>query len=131
MRQFLATLLVFQPPSDIRPLFEEFKEAMCEDYIRPDQLNDPNITFQEKHIHLYLCDIDTCLRVHGKLISDTEISYLLQLPTNFIHLQNQIDQIDIVQEREQGDHMLQQLKLNNDQRRIHDTVMNAITTNPH
>ena len=37
MRQLFATLMVFQTPSDIRALFEEFKEAMCEDYIRHDQ----------------------------------------------------------------------------------------------
>ena len=31
MRQLFATLLEFQTPFDIRTLFEEFKEAMCED----------------------------------------------------------------------------------------------------
>ena len=36
MRQLFATLMVFQTPSDMRTLFEEFKEAMCEDYIRHD-----------------------------------------------------------------------------------------------
>ena len=127
MRQLFSTLMVFQTPSDIRALFEEFKEAMCEDYIRYDQLNDPEITFQERHIHLCLWDINTCLRVHGKSISDTEFSDLPQLPDNFIHPQNQIDDTDIVRETEQGQHMLQQL--NNEQRHIHDTILTAITTN--
>ena len=127
MRQLFATLMVFQTPSDIRALFEEFKEAMCEEYIRHDQLNDPDITFQERHIHLCLWDINTCLRVHGKSISDTEFSDLPQLPDNFIHPQNQSDETDIVHETEQGQHMLQQL--NNDQRHIHDTILTAITTN--
>ena len=127
MRQLFATLMVFQTPSDIRALLEEFKEAMCEDYIRHDQLNDPDITFQERHIHLCLWDINTCLRVHGKSISDTEFSDLPQLPDNFIHPQNQIDEADIVHETEQGQHMLQQL--NTDQRHIHDTILTAITTN--
>ena len=63
MRQLFATLMVFQTPSDIRALFDEFKEAMCEDYIRHDQLYDPETTLQERHIHLCLWDINTCLRV--------------------------------------------------------------------
>ncbi len=33
MRQLFATLIVFQTPSDIKSLFDEFKEAMAEDYI--------------------------------------------------------------------------------------------------
>ena len=127
MRQLFATLMVFQTPSDIRTLFEEFKEAMCEDYIRHDQLSDLETTLQERHVHLCLWDINTCLRVHGKSISDPEFSDLPQLPEYFIHPHNQIDQIDIIREREQGEHMLQQL--NNDQRHIHNTIMNAITTN--
>ena len=127
MRQLFATVMVFQTPSDIRTLFEEFKEAMCEDYIRCDQLNDPDITLQERHIHLCLWDINTCLRVHGKSVSDIEFSDLPQLPDNFVHPQNQIEEINIVHEREQGEQMLQQL--NNDQRQIHDTIVNAITTN--
>ena len=36
LRQLFATLMVFQPPSYIRALYEEFKEAMCDDYIRHD-----------------------------------------------------------------------------------------------
>ena len=126
MRQLFATLLVFQTPSDIRGLFEEFNEAMCEDYIRNDQRNDPEITLQDRHIHLCLWDIDTCLRVHGKSISDIEFSELQQLPNNFIRPQNQQEEIDIVHEREQGEQMLQQP--NQDQRHIHDTIMNAIAT---
>ena len=127
MRQLFAALMVFQTPSDIRALFEEFKEAMCEDYIRHDQLYDPETTLQERHIHLCLWDINTCLRVHGKSISDIEFSDLPQLPDNFMQPQDQIEDINIVHEREQGEHMLQQL--NHDQRLIHDTIVNAITTN--
>ena len=127
MRQLLATLMVFQTPSDIRTLFEEFKEAMCEDYIRQDQLSDLETTLQERRVHLCLWDNNTCLRVHGKSISDPEISDLPQLPDYFIYPHNQIDQIDIIHEREQGEHMLQQL--NNDQCHIHNTIMYANTTN--
>ena len=127
MRQLFATLMVFETPSDIRALFEEVKEAMCEDYIRHDQLHDPEITLQERHIHLCLWDIDTYLRVHGKSISDIQFSDLPQFPDNFIHPQHQNEDIDIVHEREQGEHMLQQL--NHDQRLIHDTIVSAITTN--
>ena len=57
MRQLFATLVVFQTPSDIITLCVEFKNAMCEDYIRHSQLNDPDITLQERHIHLCLWDI--------------------------------------------------------------------------
>ena len=99
MRQLFATLMVFQTPYDIRALFEDFKEAMCEDYIKHDQLHDPVITLQKRHIHLCLWDINTCLRVHGKCISDIQFSDLPQLPDNFIHPQNQNEDIDIVNER--------------------------------
>ena len=44
MRQLFATLMVFQTPSDIRTLHEVFKEAMCEEYIRHDQLSDLETT---------------------------------------------------------------------------------------
>ena len=127
LRQLFATLMVFQTPSDIRALFDEFKEAMCEDYIRHDQLHDPEVTLQDRHIHLCLWDIDTCLRVHGKSISNVEFSDLPQLPHNFIHPQNQNEHIDIVRERQLGEQMLQQLNI--DQHHIHDTIVDAITTN--
>ena len=132
LRQLFATLMVFQTPSDIRALFDEFKEAMCEDFIRHDHLHDPEAALQDRHIHLCLWNIDTCLRVHGKSISDIEFSDLPQLPCNFIHPQNHNDQIDIVHERqlgELGEQMLHQL--NNDQRHIHDTIVNAITSDCH
>ena len=118
---------MFQTPSDIGGLFEEFKEAMCEDYIRHDQRNDPEETLQDRHVHLCLWDINTCLQVHGKSISDIEFSELPQLPNKFIRPQNQQKDIDIVHEREQGEQMLQQL--NDNQRHIHDTITNAIATN--
>ena len=128
LRQLYATLMVFQTPSDIRALFDEFKEAMCEDFIRHDHLHNPEATLQDRHIHLCLWNIDTCPRVHGKSISDIDFSDLPQLPCNFIHPHHndQIDQIDIVHERQLGEQMLHQL--NNDQRHIHDTIVNAITS---
>ena len=100
---------------------------MCEDYIRHDQRNDPEITLQDRHVHLCLWDINTCLQVRGKSISDIEFSELPQVPNNFIRPQNQQEDIDIVHEGEQGEQMLQQL--NDDQRHLHDTIMNAIATN--
>ena len=129
LRQLFATLMVFQTPSDIRALFDEFKEAMCDDFIRHDHLHDPEAALQDRHIHLCLWTIDACLRVHGKSISDIEFSDLPQLPHNFVHPQNHNDQIDIVHERQLGEHMLHQL--NNDQRHIHDTIVNAITSDSH
>ena len=60
-------------------------------------------------------------------VSDIEFSDLPKLPDTFIHPQNRIQEIDIAHERQQGEQMLQQL--NNDKRRIHDTIINAITTN--
>ena len=45
MRQLLAKLIVFQTPSDHRTLLEDFKKIICDDYIRHDKLNDPEITF--------------------------------------------------------------------------------------
>ena len=100
MRQLFSTLMVFQTPSDIRALFEEFKEAICEDYIRHDQLHDPETTLQEIHIHLCLWNIDICLRVHGKSISAIEFSDLPQLPNDFIQPEDRNEDIDIVHERE-------------------------------
>ena len=127
LRQLFATLMVFQTPSDIRALYDEFKEAMFEDYIRHDQLNDTEVALQDRHIHLCLWDIETCLRVHGNSMSNVEFSYLPQLPHNFIHPQNQHEHIDIVRERQLGEQMLQQL--NNDRHHIHGTIVDAITTN--
>ena len=113
--------------TDIIGLFEEFKEAMCEDFIRNDQSNDPDITLQDRHVHICLWHINACLRVCGKSISDIEFSELPQFPDNFIHPQNQQEEINIIHEREQGEQMLQHL--NHDQRHIHDTIMNANATN--
>ena len=96
LRQLFATLMVFQTPSDIRALFDEFSEAMCEDYIRHDQLHDPELTLQDRHIHLCLWEIDTCLRVHGKSILNVTFSDFSQLPHKFIHPKHQNEHIDIV-----------------------------------
>ena len=129
LRQLFATLMVFQTPSDIRALFDEFKEAMCEDFIRHDHLHDPEAALQDRQIHLCLWNSDTCLRVHGKSISDIEFSDLPQLPRNVIHPQNHNDHIDIGHERQLGEQMLHQL--NNDQCHIHYTIVNAITSDCH
>ena len=58
MHQLFATLMILQPPSDIRALIEDFKEAIGEDYIRYDQLHEQETTLQERHIHLCLWDIE-------------------------------------------------------------------------
>ena len=86
-RQLFATLIVLQTPSDIKSLFDEFKETMSEDYIHQDQqrLNDPTITFEDRHMHHLLWHIDTNLRVHGKSITDADFADLPQLPSNFVH----------------------------------------------
>eukprot|EP00795_Rhopilema_esculentum_P009950 gene9950-18563_t len=126
MRQLFATLMVFQTPCDIRDLFNEFKELMSEDYVRHDQLNDPAIVFQDRHMYLCLWDIDNNLRVHGKSIKDVEFSDVPQLPDNFVQPGNRAGYIDIDTEREQGEQMLQ--LLNNDQLHIHNTIMEAIQT---
>ena len=129
MQQLFASLMLFQTPSDIRALFDEVKEAMSEDYIRHDRLHGPQIVLQDRHIHLCLWDIDTCLRVHGKSISNVDFSDLPQLPGNCVHPQNQTGNSNSAHEREQGERMLQQL--NHDQRHIHDTIVNAIVASSH
>ena len=52
MRQLFATLMLFQMPADIRALFDEFKQGMSEDYVRHDQLEDPNVVFEDRHMYL-------------------------------------------------------------------------------
>ena len=70
--------------------------------------------------------LNTCVRVHSKSVSDIEFSDLPQLPDNFTHPQNQVQEINIVHERAQVEPMLHQL--HNDQQQIHNTIINAITT---
>eukprot|EP00795_Rhopilema_esculentum_P011839 gene11839-2373_t len=128
MRQLFATLIIFHTPADIRTLFDQFKESMSEDYIRHDchLHNDPTIPFQDRHMYLCLWDINTLLKVHGKSIADPEFSELPQLPDNFQNPEQDEENIDIAQEREQGQEMLH--RLNDQQRHIFDTVMEAIQT---
>ena len=128
MRQLFATLIIFQTPADTRALFEQFKVPMSEDYIRHDRQlhNDPTIAFQDRHMYLCLWDIDSLLKVHGKSIADREFSELPQLPDNFRNPEQDEQNIDIARERELGQQMLQ--LLTNEQRHIHDTVMEAIQT---
>ncbi|XP_065061660.1 ATP-dependent DNA helicase PIF1-like [Rhopilema esculentum] len=128
MRQLFATLIFFHTPADIRALFDEFKQSMSENYIRHDRHlhNDPTIAFQDRHMYLCLWDINTLLKVHGKSIEDPEFLELPQLPENFQNRNQDEENIDIVHETELGQQMFQ--LLNDDQRHIHDTVMEAIQT---
>ena len=45
MRQLFATLMLFQMPAELRALFDEFKQAMSEDFVRHYRLEDPNVAF--------------------------------------------------------------------------------------
>ena len=126
MRQLFATLMLFQMPADIKALFDEFKQAMSEDYVRHDQLEDPNVAFEDRHMYLCLSDIDPNLRVHGKSIRNIEFSELPQLPENYGHPQDEAEDVDVIHEREQGAQMLQ--LLDNDRLHIHNTVMEAVQT---
>ena len=126
MRQLFATLMLFQMPADIRAPFDEFKQAMSEDYVRHDQLEDPHVVFEDRNMYLCLWDIDRNLRVHGKSIRSIEFSELPQLPENYVHPQDEAEDVDVIHKREQGAQMLQ--LLNNDQLYIHNTVMEAVQT---
>ena len=85
------------------------------------------------------CRADTFISVSGTLthasgfmdksIQDIDFSDLPHLPHNFIYQQNQNDQIDIVHERQLSEQMLHQL--NNDQRHIHNNIVNALTSDSH
>ena len=77
---------------------------------------------------MYLClwDIDRLFKVHGKSIADQEFAELPQLPDNFRNAEQGEENIDIAHERELGQEMLQ--LLNNEQRHIYDTLMEAIQT---
>eukprot|EP00794_Sanderia_malayensis_P002040 gene2039-biopygen1846 len=124
MRQLFATLILFQTPNDIHALFTEFQQDMADDYIRHDQLQDPNATFQQQHIHIYLSEIQNNLHIHGKSLQD--FPKMLQLPAAYAQPQQADDEINIEQEREQGQQMLE--KLNPEQLHIHNTVVHAIET---
>eukprot|EP00794_Sanderia_malayensis_P013294 gene13294-biopygen10605 len=124
MRQFLGILILFQTPSDIHALFTEFQEDMAEDYVRHSQLQDPNATFQQQHIHMCLADIQKNLHIHGKSLND--FPEMPQLPANYAQPQQPADEINIEQEREQGQRMFEQL--NSEQLHIHNTIVQAIET---
>ena len=126
MRQLFATLMLFQMPADIRALFDEFKQAMSEDYVRHDQLGDSHVVFEDRHMYLCLWDIDRNLRVHGKSIRSIEFSELPQLQENYVHPQDEAEDVDAIHKREQGAQMLE--LFNNDQLHIHNTVMEAVQT---
>ena len=100
MRQLFATLMLFQMPAELGALFDEFKQAMSEDFVRHDQLEDPNVAFEDRHMYLCLWDIDRNLRVHGKSIRNIQFSELPQLPENYVHPQDEAEDINIVHERE-------------------------------
>eukprot|EP00794_Sanderia_malayensis_P012595 gene12595-biopygen10032 len=124
MRQLFATLILFQTPNDIHALFTEFQEDMAEDYVRHGQLQDPNATFQQQHIHMCLADIQKNLHIHGKSLKD--FPEMPQLPANYAQPQQPADEINIEQEREQGQRMFEQL--NPEQLQIHNTIVQAIET---
>eukprot|EP00794_Sanderia_malayensis_P002095 gene2095-biopygen1879 len=124
MRQLFATLILFQTPSDIHALFIDFQEDMAEDYVRHGQLQDPNATFQQQHIHMCLADIQKNLHIHGKSLKD--FPEMPQLPANYAQPQQPADEINIEQEREQGQRMFEQL--NPEQLQIHNTIVQAIET---
>eukprot|EP00794_Sanderia_malayensis_P021395 gene21395-biopygen17171 len=124
MRQLFATLILFPTPSDINALFTEFQEDMADDYVRHDQLQDGNTTFQQQHIHMCLVDIQNNLHIHGKSLQD--FPEMPQLPANYPQPQQVDDEINIEQEREQGQQMLEQL--NPEQLHIHNTVVHANET---
>ena len=113
-------------PAELGPLFDEFKQAMSEDFVQHAQLEDLNVAFEDRHMYLCLWDIDRNLRVHGKSIRNIEFSELPQLPENYVHPQNEAEDINIFHEREQGAQMLE--LLNNNQLHIHNTVMEAVQT---
>eukprot|EP00794_Sanderia_malayensis_P002726 gene2726-biopygen2250 len=50
MRQLFATLMIFQPPSDLRALFNEFVHAMSEDFVQRDQQ-----TLRQSHLQTSTC----------------------------------------------------------------------------
>eukprot|EP00794_Sanderia_malayensis_P017120 gene17120-biopygen14739 len=122
MRQLFATLILFQTPSDIHALFTEFQEYMAEDYVAHDQLHDVHATFQQQHIHMCLADIQTSLQIHGKSLND--FPEMPQLLTNYAQPLQPADEINIEQEREQGQQMFEQL--NSEQLQIHNTIVQAI-----
>eukprot|EP00794_Sanderia_malayensis_P006623 gene6623-biopygen5393 len=124
MRQLFATLILFQTPSDIDALFTEFQEDMAEDYVRHDLLQDPNATFQQQHIHMCLADIQRNLQIHGKSLKD--FPEMPQLPADYAQPRQAADEINIEQEREQGQRMFEQL--NPEQLQVHNTIVQAIET---
>eukprot|EP00794_Sanderia_malayensis_P014688 gene14688-biopygen11788 len=124
MRQLFATLILFQTLSDIHALFTEFQEDMAEDYVRCDQLQDPNATFQQQHIHMCLADIQKNLHNHAKSLQD--FPEMPQLPADYAQPQQLADEINIEQEREQGQQMLEQL--HPEQLQIHNAIVRAIET---
>eukprot|EP00794_Sanderia_malayensis_P018469 gene18469-biopygen15557 len=107
MRQLFATLILFQTPSDINALFTEFQEDMADDYVRHDQLQNCNTTFQQQHIHICLADIQNNLHIHGKSLQD--FPEMSQLPANYAPSPQADDEINVEQERQQAQQMLEQL----------------------
>eukprot|EP00794_Sanderia_malayensis_P020784 gene20784-biopygen15326 len=124
MRQFFVTLILFQTLSDIDALFTEFPEDMAEDYDRHGQLQDPNVTFQQQHIHMCLANIQKNLHIHGKSLKD--FPEMPQLPANYAQPQRPAEEMNIEQKREQGQQMFEQL--NPEQLQIHNTIVQAIKT---
>eukprot|EP00794_Sanderia_malayensis_P014510 gene14510-biopygen11614 len=94
---------------------------MAEDYVRHDQLQDPNATFQQQHIHMLLADIQKNLHIHAKSLQD--FPEMPQPPADYAQPQQPAD-INIEQEGEQGQQILEQL--NPEEVQVHNAVVHAI-----
>eukprot|EP00794_Sanderia_malayensis_P001221 gene1221-biopygen450 len=99
------------------------KKDMAEDYVRHDQLQDPNATFQQQHIHMLPADIQKNLHIHAKSLQD--FPEMRQPPADYAQPQQPAD-INIEQEGEQGQQMLEQL--NPEEVQVHNAVVHAIKT---
>eukprot|EP00794_Sanderia_malayensis_P001995 gene1995-biopygen1812 len=105
-------------------LFTEFQKDPADDYVRHDQLQDPNAAFQQQHIYMCLVDIQNNLHVYGKSLQ--QFPEIPQLPANYAQPQQADDEINTEQEQEKGQQMLE--KLNPEQLQIHSAIVLAIET---
>eukprot|EP00794_Sanderia_malayensis_P008543 gene8543-biopygen6839 len=103
---------------------KEFQEDPADDYVRHDQLQDPNAAFQQQHIYMCLVDIQNNLHIYGKSLQ--EFPEIPQLPANYAQPQQADDEINTEQEQEQGQQMLE--KLNPEQLQIHSAIVLATET---
>eukprot|EP00794_Sanderia_malayensis_P001989 gene1989-biopygen1808 len=105
-------------------LFTEFQKDPADDYVRHDQLQDPNAAFQQQHIY----------NVPGRHPEQPprlwkipqQFPEIPQLPANYAQPQQADDEINTEQEQEKGQQMLE--KLNPEQLQIHSAIVLAIET---